>query len=240
MTTTRKRLTTIFAALAALVLSFTGAITLDLDKAGAATATADRGPIVTTADGKVRGVAVAGGYAFRGLPYAAPPTGDLRWKPPQPPANWVGVRDASQFAPSPFQPGPTPFTPAGAQSEDSLYLNVSTPRLGGRQAAPVLVWFHGGGMTLGGGRYYDATKLAADGLVVVTVNFRLGVFGFLAHPNLATRPGGPSGNYGLMDQQAALRWVRDNIRQFGGDPNRVTIGGQSSRRPERARAPGRT
>ena len=92
----------------------------------------------------------------------------------------------------------------------------------------MLVWFHGGGMTLGGGRFYDPTKLAADGLVVVTVNYRLGVFGFLAHPNLSTRPGGPSGNYGLMDQQSALQWVRDNIRQFGGDPNRVTIAGQSS------------
>ena len=223
----RTRLVATFAVLGALLLAFTGAITLDSDRAGAATA--NRAPTVTIADGKVRGVSVAGGYAFRGLPYAAPPIGDLRWRPPQPRARWMGIRDASRFAPSPLQPGPTPFTPAGDQSEDSLYLNVSTPQLCGRAATrPVLVWFHGGGMTLGGGRYYDPTKLVADGLVVVTVNFRLGVFGFLSHPALATRPGGPSGNYGLMDQQAALRWVRDNIRQFGGDPNKVTIAGQSS------------
>jgi para-nitrobenzyl esterase len=225
----RNRLNTAVAALAALLLSFIGAITVDSDRAGAATVDLSPTvtPTVTIADGTVRGLAVAGGFAFRGLPYAAPPTGALRWRPPQPEASWHGVRDATQFAPSPIQPAPTPFTPAGDQSEDSLYLNVATPRLNG-SAAPVLVWFHGGGMTLGGGRYYDPTKLAADGLVVVTVNYRLGVFGFLAHPNLASRPGGPTGNYGLMDQQAALRWVRDNIRQFGGDPNRVTIAGQSS------------
>jgi para-nitrobenzyl esterase len=224
----RPRLARFGATIAAMALSLTGAIVLPSDLALAGTA--DPAPTVTIADGRVRGVAHPGGYAFRGLPYAAPPTGDLRWKPPQPPATWKGVRDATQFAPSPIQPAPTPFTPAGPQSEDSLYLNVSTPRLSGGPGSgrPVLVWFHGGGMTLGGGRYYDPTKLAADGVVVVTVNYRLGVFGFLSHPALATKPGGPSGNYGLMDQQAALRWVRDNIRQFGGDPARVTIAGQSS------------
>src|SRR5262245_53363614 len=224
------RLASTFATLSALAVTFTGAITGHSDQSVAAAATTSQTPTVTTADGKARGVPVHGGDAFRGLPYAAPPTGDLRWRPPQPPAKWAGIRDASQFAPSPIQPSPTPFTPAGPQSEDSLYLNVSTPQLGSHSGTsrPVLVWFHGGGMTLGGGRYYDATRLAAHGGVVVTVNYRLGVFGFLADPALATRPGGPTGNYGLMDQQAALRWVRDNIRQFGGDPNRVTIAGQSS------------
>ena len=133
MQTKRTRLTTTFALSAALVLGFTGAITLDSDRAGAAVAAqaSTQAPTVTTADGTVRGLAVAGGYAFRGLPYAAPPVGQLRWRPPQPPAPWQGLRDATRFAPSPIQPGPTPFTPAGPQSEDSLYLNVSTPHLTG-------------------------------------------------------------------------------------------------------------
>ena len=231
MSTTRTRrpgLATLGAAVAALALTLTGAIILPFGPGNGH----NSGPRPHGHHRRRQGPRRCGGrgYAFRGLPYAAPPTGDLRWKPPQPPATWTGVRDATQFAPSPIQPAPTPFTPAGPQSEDSLYLNVSTPQPGSRPTSgrPVLVWFHGGGMTLGGGRYYDPTKLAADGLVVVTVNYRLGVFGFLSHPALATKPGGPSGNYGLMDQQAALRWVRDNIGQFGGDPARVTIAGQSS------------
>jgi len=186
-------------------------------------------PIVTTQSGAVRGAAVPGGYAFLGLPYAAPPTGNLRWRPPQPPAHWQGVRDATQFGPSCPQPA-SPFAPPGPFSEDCLYLNVYTPLLrssdeGGR---PVLVWIHGGGLTQDGGRNYDGIKLAADGTVVVTINYRLGALGFLAHPALAARPGGPAGNYGLMDQQAALRWVQRNIAHFGGDPNHVTIAGQSA------------
>jgi para-nitrobenzyl esterase len=180
---------------------------------------------VTIDGGAVRGVAVPGGYVFRGLPYAAPPVGDLRWRAPQPAAGWAGVRDATRFAPSCPQP-PNPAL-TGPASEDCLYLNVYTPTLSGG-GLPVLVWIHGGRFTLGAGRDYDATKLAADGIVVVTINCRLGVLGFLAHPALASRPGGPSGNYGLMDQQAALRWVQDNIRPFGGDPRNVTIAGQSS------------
>ena len=121
-----------------------------------------------------------------------------------------------------------PFLPPGTISEDCLYLNVYTPAVssndqGGR---PVLVWIHGGGLTQDAGRDYDGAKLAADGAVVVTINYRLGALGFLAHPALASRPGGPAGNYGLMDQQAALRWVQRNIAQFGGDPHNVTIAGQ--------------
>jgi para-nitrobenzyl esterase len=183
--------------------------------------------VVATENGAVRGVAVSGTYAFRGLPYAAPPTGQLRWKPPQPPASWTGVRDASQFAPSAPQPG-NPFVPAGAQSEDSLYLNVSTPTLVRTANRPVIVWIHGGGFTQDAGRNYDGTKLAQQGAVVVTVNYRIGALGFLAHPALASRPGAPTGNYGLMDQQAALRWVQANIGRFGGNPHNVTIAGESA------------
>jgi para-nitrobenzyl esterase len=196
-------------------------------------AAADSGaaPIVTIDGGVVRGAVVPGGpgvYVFRGLPFAAPPVGHLRWRPPRPPADWPGVRDATRFAPSCPQP-PNPAL-TGPTSEDCLYLNVYTPTLGdsGDGGLPVLVWIHGGRFTLGAGRDYDGTKLAADGMVVVTINHRLGALGFLAHPALASRPGGPSGNYGLMDQQAALRWVQSNIRRFGGDPNHVTIAGQSS------------
>ena len=185
-------------------------------------------PIVTITGGSVRGLVVPGGYAFRGLPYAAAPTGHLRWRPPRLPTDWQGVRGATRFAPS----SPQPQNPAltGATSEDCLYLNVYTPTLGssGEGGLPVLVWIHGGRFTLGAGRDYDGTKLAANGIVVVTINHRLGALGFLAHPALASQPGGPSGNYGLMDQQAALRWVQSNSGRFGGDPHNVTIAGQSS------------
>ena len=195
-----------------------------------AAASADSGaaPIVTIAGGSVRGLIVPGGYVFRGLPYAAPPTGDLRWRPPRPPTAWQGVRDATRFAPSSPQP-PNPAL-TGPTSEDCLYLNVYTPTLGdnGGGGLPVLVWIHGGRFTLGAGRDYDGTKLAANGIVVVTINFRHGALGFLAHPALASEPGGPSGNYALMDQQAALRWVQSSIRAFGGDPDNVTVAGQSS------------
>ena len=199
--------------------------------AGAATAHAGSGgaPIVRTGDGAVQGMTVGTVNEFLGVPYAAPPTGNLRWRPPQPPAPWQGIRDATQFAPSCPQP-PSPFAPHGTFSEDCLYLNVYTPMLPGGDGnrRPVLVWIHGGGLTEEGSSNYDGAKLAADGAVVVTINYRLGALGFLAHPALASRPGGPAGNYGLMDQQAALRWVQDNISQFGGNPDNVTIAGQSA------------
>ena len=121
-----------------------------------------------------------------------------------------------------------PFLPPGPISEDCLYLNVYTPTPRSGSGRPVLVWIHGGGLVQDGARNYDGTKLAADGAVVVTINYRLGALGFLAHPALASRPGGAAGNYGLMDQQAALRWVQRNIAQFGGDPRNVTIAGQSA------------
>ena len=217
-------------ALAALALAVLTALTLPAAGAWAspgAPSGAYADPILTIHGGAVRGVAVTGGYAFRGLPYAAPPTGQRRWLAPQPATSWSGIRDATQFAPSCLQK-PNLFEPPGPQSEDCLYLNVSTPTLRRDAKKPVLVWIHGGGFTQDGALNYDGTKLAANGMVVVTINYRLGALGFLAHPALASRPGGPSGNYGLMDQQAALRWVRDNIARFGGDPHDVTIAGQSA------------
>jgi len=205
-----------FAALIALILATSGV---------AAAAKGSDDPIVKIEGGAVRGVAMPGGYAFRGLPYASPPIGNLRWRPPEPAAKWNGVRDATQFAPScPQRPG---LFAVGVRSEDCLYLNVYTPSLRGKDL-PVFVWIHGGGWTGGAGRDYDPTKLLAEGIVVVTINYRLGALGFLAHPALASRPGGPSGNYGHMDQRAALRWVQRNIERFGGDEDNVTIAGESA------------
>ncbi len=219
-------------ALIGLTLAATGAIAVETAVAAAAPGSGGA-PIVTIDGGAVRGVAVPGGYAFRGLPYAAAPTGELRWRAPRRPADWNGVRDASQFAPScPQEADPlkNPFVPPGPIAEDCLYLNVSTPALYSRRGGgrPVLVWIHGGGLTQDAARNYDGSDLAAEGTVVVTINYRLGALGFLAHPALASRSGGPAGNYGLMDQQAALRWVQRNIKKFGGDPRNVTIAGQSA------------
>src|SRR5579859_895554 len=204
---------------------------LAVNSTGAVASPASGGanPVVRINDGVVRGTTAGTADEFLGLPYAAPPTGNLRWRPPAPAASWEGVRDATQFGPScPQQPGP--FAPRGPMSEDCLYLNVYTSALRGRDEGgrPVLVWIHGGGLVQDAARSYDGTKLAADGTVVVTINYRLGALGFLAHPALASRPGGPAGNYGLMDQQAALRWVQRNIARFGGDPDNVTIAGESA------------
>src|SRR5690348_14819692 len=210
------------AALAALTLTAAGATA-----ARAGTATKDDAPVVTTSDGAVRGAAAGTVNEFLGLPYAAPPTGNLRWRAPQPTAAWTGVRDATTFGPSCPQ-APSPFAPPGPFSEDCLYLNVYTPAARPGANRPVLVWIHGGGLVQDGARDYDGTKLAAAGAVVVTINYRLGALGFLAHPALASRPGGAAGNYGLMDQQAALRWVQRNIARFGGDPGNVTIAGESA------------
>ena len=169
-----------------------------------------------------------------GIPYAAPPVGDLRWKPPQPVATWDGVRDADTPGPACVQRqhGPRSIFPDPFEewSEDCLYLNVwTTAREGGDH--PVMVWFHGGGWNSGSGMSYtaDGAPLAKAGVVLVTVNYRLGVFGYLAHPELtAESPHNSSGNYGFLDQQAALRWVQEHISAFGGDPNRVTIFGESA------------
>ncbi len=206
-------------------------ITAGAGSAVASPASGGANPVVRIDGGLIRGVDAAGVNSFRGLPYAAPPTGNLRWRPPQPTSSWSGVRDATQFGPGcPQSTVNNPFLPPGTISEDCLNLNVYTQALHGSGGGgrPVLVWIHGGGLVQDGGRNYDGAKLAADGTVVVTINYRLGALGFLAHPALASRPGGPAGNYGLMDQQAALRWVQRNIARFGGDPHNVTIAGQSA------------
>ncbi|HEX9107959.1 MAG TPA: carboxylesterase family protein, partial [Longimicrobiales bacterium] len=199
---------------------------------------------VRTRSGLVAGKATSqpGVRAYLGIPYAAAPVGDLRWRPPRPATAWSGVRAADGFAPACMQPGPAAFGPwtlefllRGPVSEDCLYLNVWTAAAaGGRgrtEPRPVFVWIHGGAFTGGSGDVpvYDGARLAARGLVVVTINYRLGALGFLAHPELsAESPEHACGNYGLLDQVAALRWVHDNIRAFGGDPARVTIAGQSA------------
>ena len=231
MKTTRARRLRRAALLAVPVISAAAALLSSGTGAVASLAPASVGPVIRVDGGLVRGTAGAGVSSFLGLPYAAPPTGNLRWRPPQPAAGWTGVKDATAFGPSCPQPTMfNPFLPPGPISENCLYLNVYTPALqnhrGGGQ--PVLVWIHGGGLVQDGARNYDGTKLAADGTVVVTINYRLGALGFLAHPALASRPGGSAGNYGLMDQQAALRWVQRNIAKFGGDPHNVTIAGQSA------------
>jgi para-nitrobenzyl esterase len=226
---TRSRIALLISAAAALTLTGVGTVATSGSSA-AATLQGTTAPLAKTYDGAVRGVALDGASTFRGIPYAAPPTGSLRWRPPQAARPWRGVRDASAYAPScPQKPRPSNISdPPGPHSEDCLYLNVTTPTLRASADRPVLVWIHGGGLAEDGALNYDGTKLAKAGAVVVTINYRLGALGFLAHPALANRPGAATGNYGLMDQQAALRWVRENIQQFGGNPHNVTIAGQSA------------
>jgi para-nitrobenzyl esterase len=185
------------------------------------------GPSVTaqTTAGTVAGT---GGdvRSFKGIPFAAAPVGPLRWKAPQPAVPWSGVRDATAFGPECAQPAP-PGTPT---SEDCLTLNVWTPAGAGAHL-PVMVWIYGGGYAVGATNYpvYDGTSLARHGVVIVTVNYRLNVFGFLAHPALtAESPERTSGNYGILDQVAALQWVQANAAAFGGDPRNVTIFGESA------------
>ena len=232
MKTTRMRRLRRAALLAVSAVSAAATVlTVGIGGAVASPASAGANPIVRIDDGLVRGTTAGTVDEFLGIPYAAPPTGNLRWRPPARPASWEGVRDATQFGPScPQLTAKNPYLPPGSISEDCLYLNVYAPtsRSSNEGGRPVLVWIHGGGLTVDGARNYDGSKLAADGTVVVTINYRLGALGFLAHPALASRPGGPAGNYGLMDQQAALRWVQRNIGQFGGDPQNVTIAGQSA------------
>ena len=167
--------------------------------------------------------------AFPGVPYAAPPVGGLRWKPPQPAASWVGTRKATSFGASCPQL-PEGWLPELPWSEDCLYLNVWTPRLSPTAALPVIVWFHGGGNKAGRSEQTElGPALSRLGVVVVSFNYRLGPFGFLAHPALtAESEHHTSGNYGLLDQLQALEWTRRNISQFGGDPNRLTVVGHSA------------
>jgi para-nitrobenzyl esterase len=189
---------------------------------------------VHTASGRLTGAALTGGIrVFKGVPFAAPPVGARRWQAPQPVQPWKNVRPATQFGPRAMQLplfGDMNFRSNGV-SEDCLYLNVWTPAKSAQERRPVLVYFYGGGFVAGDGSEprYDGESMARQGIVAVTVNYRLGVFGFLAHPELTKEsPNHASGNYGLLDQAAALQWVRDNIAAFGGDPKHVTIGGESA------------
>ena len=191
-------------------------------------------PRVQTANGPLEGTTAASGVrVFRGVPFAAPPVGARRWQAPQPVTSWTVVRPARQFGPRAMQLplfGDMNFRSAGV-SEDCLYLNVWTPATTGPARRPVLVYFYGGGFVAGDGSEprYDGEGMARRGIVAVTVNYRLGIFGFLAHPELTQEsPHHASGNYGLLDQAAALRWVEQNIAAFGGDPARVTIAGESA------------
>ena len=193
-------------------------------------------PRVTIDTGALEGTvdSATGVLVFRGIPYAAPPVGVLRWRPPQPAPRWTSVRPARDLGHNCMQGQPysdiDPFV-AGV-SEDCLYLNVWTTSVGtAAPRRPVLVWIHGGGFFagFGGEERHNGARLAQKGAVVVTLNYRLGPFGFFAHPALASEsPRGASGNYGLLDQIAALRWVNRNIARFGGDPSRVTIFGESA------------
>ncbi len=197
-----------------------------------ATAAEDEdGPVVVTGNGAVRGFERDGVFEFRGIPFAAPPIGPLRWMPPQPAAKWEGVRDGTQFGNICLQVTTLgPFAGPANANEDCLYLNVYSPDLDPREdeSLPVLVWIHGGGNVDGGSNDYDGSKLARQGhTVVVTINYRLGLLGFMSHPAIDAE-GHLFSNYGILDQQAALRWVRKNIRHFGGDKSNVTLGGQSA------------
>jgi para-nitrobenzyl esterase len=193
------------------------------------------GPIVTTRLGALAGERAGGVERFLGVPYAAPPLGPLRWRAPQPATPWPGLRNARRFGPACPQPpaqGPTCVSPERSerQDEDCLYLNLWTPACDAARR-PVMVWLHGGGFRNGSGAeaWYDGAALARRGVVVVTLNYRLGALGFLAHESLeAESPLATSGNYGLLDQVAALEWLRDHVEAFGGDPGSVTIFGQSA------------
>ena len=194
--------------------------------------------IVSTKNGMVSGFSDSGVNIFKGIPYAEPPLGDLRWKAPQPLKNWVGVKKCLEFSASPCQPNPVPFlcwseefiTPPKKLDENCLYLNIWTAAKTKTEKRPVFVWIYGGGFSSGSAAcaIYDGEEMAKRGIIFVSINYRVGVLGFLAHPELTKEQGKASGNYGIMDQIAALKWVKENIQAFGGDPEQVTIGGQSA------------
>ncbi len=207
---------------------------------------ASTGTVAHVASGTLQGTSQQTIAVFKGIPFAAPPVGPLRWRPPQPPAAWSGVRDATQFShpctqnvhgtdnfiqPLAAAYGVNYIPQTLDPSEDCLYLNVWTPALQPGAHLPVMVWLHGGSNRVGSGAQsaYDGTNLASRGIVLVTINYRLGVMGFFSHPELtAESPHHSSGNYGLLDQIAALQWVQQNIAAFGGDPSNVTLFGESA------------
>ena len=211
---------------AALVLSLAATAFAGAAQAEAPTATTAAGPAAKIKQGALRGATVEGVETFLGIPYAAPPVGDLRWRPPATAAGWSGERDATKAGPS-CQPARD-----GTAIEDCLFVNVTRPA-GAKPGAklPVLVWIHGGGFTIGSstaafGAETDGIQFAKDGVITVSLSYRLGRAGWFAHPALTKE--GPTGNYGLMDQIAALKWVQANVASFGGDPKNVTIAGESA------------
>ena len=195
----------------------------------AGTAFAGDGVEATVTGGAIRGEARGAGAAFRGVPFAAPPTADRRWKPPAPVAPWSGTREATVSGSPCLQRSYGWNAKDAADSrEDCLYLDVRTPALKPARLLPVMVWIHGGANRAGSARGTVESSLVDQGVVLVSIQYRLGAFGFLSHPGLTAEGGGASGNYALMDQIAALRWVRDNIARFGGDPANVTLFGHSA------------
>jgi para-nitrobenzyl esterase len=180
---------------------------------------------VKVTGGMVQGVVEDDMMVFKGIPFAAPPVGDLRWKAPQPVIPWDTVLNADKFGPSPLSSMGFPQD----ASEDCLYLNVWTPAKSMKEKLPVMVWIYGGGFAMGTSSFYDGAAIAREGVVLVTINYRVGRLGYFAHPALsAENPEHVSGNYGILDQIAALKWVQDNIASFGGDPSKVTIFGESA------------
>lgn len=207
------------------LLAATTALCLAVIPVCAATIATDAGAVTGTRDGSVT--------VYKGIPFASPPVGALRWRAPQPPAQWSGVRLADRFSPICMQRGAYPVdAPPEPMSEDCLYLNVWAPAgVNAGDKLPVMVWIHGGGLRNGSAStpLYAGSELARRGVIVVTANYRLGAFGFLAHPELTRESSNQvSGNYGLLDQLAALQWVQRNIAAFGGDASNVTVFGQSS------------
>jgi para-nitrobenzyl esterase len=195
--------------------------------------------VIQTENGLVSGYNSGEISIFKGIPFAKPPVGEFRWKAPQPVKSWTGVLKCDKFSASPMQNKPVPFmmwteefiTPPENLSEDCLYLNIWTPAKSAKEKLPVFVWIYGGGFSSGSAActVYDGEEMSKKGIVFVSINYRVGVFGFLAHPELSRESENKvSGNYGLLDQIAALRWIQKNIAAFGGDPQKVTIAGQSA------------
>lgn len=196
-------------------------------------------PIIQTENGLISGYKTGDISIFKGIPFAAPPLGDLRWKAPQPVHNWTGILKCDNFSASPMQRKPVPFmmwteefiTPPEKLNEDCLYLNIWAPDKPANDKLPVFVWIYGGGFSSGSAAcaVYDGEEMAKKGIIFVSINYRVGILGFLTHPELSSESEDQvSGNYGLLDQIAALRWIQSNIEAFGGDPRKVTIAGQSA------------
>ena len=197
------------------------------------TAAAQTAPQVQTVNGILEGIDCSGVKVFKGVPFAAPPVGNLRWKAPQPVEKWEGVRQAKDFGPNPMQENLFGDMMFGTKemSEDCLYLNIWTPSKTWNEKLPVFIYFNGGGLMAGSGSEprYAGMTLARNGIIAITANYREGIFGFFAHPELSKESEYKgSGNYGFLDQVAAIQWVKDNISAFGGDPSRITIMGESA------------